>query len=176
MKYFTNSVKYLTVLCGAILFYACSGSQTEGVVNEKVISVKGEYLTTSSQALTREFTGTIEGEQQTVIRSKINEAVEKINAVVGQEVNAENVIISLDKSGPSSNFVQARSVFQNAEKNYNKMKYLYDQGAIAETQFDGARTDYEVSKANYEAARRLVELTTPISGMVTSVDVSPAIS
>jgi RND family efflux transporter MFP subunit len=123
--------------------------------------------------LTREFTGTIEGEQQAVIRSKINEAVEKINVAVGRDVGAESVVVTLDKNGPSSSYIQAQSVYQNAEKNINKLKYLFDQGAIAETQYDAAETEYEVAKANFESARRLVELTTPIAGTVTSIDVSP---
>lgn len=152
--------------------WACSGSQNENTVREKLVSVKGEYVQTSSQVLTREFTGTIEGEQQTIIRAKINEAVEKIRVSVGQDVAAETVIMTLDKNGPSSNFIQAQSLYQNAEKNYIKAKYLYEQGAIAETQYDAAKTEFEVSRANFEAARRLVELTTPISGKVTSIDVS----
>lgn len=174
MKDNTRSMKYLIMLLGTmVVVWACSGQQTADVAGEKVVSIKGEYLRSSSQVLTREFTGTIEGEQQAVIRSKINEAVEKIRAAVGKDVVAESVIMTLDKNGPSSNFIQAQSLYQNAEKNFNKAKYLFEQGAIAETQFDAAKTEYEVSRANYEAARRLVELTTPITGTVTSIDVSP---
>ena len=79
----------------------------------------------------------------------------------------------LDKTGPSSNYIQSKSVYQNAEKNFKKMEFLFSEGAISETQFDGARTEYEVARANFEAARQLVELSTPIAGTVTSIDVSP---
>jgi membrane fusion protein (multidrug efflux system) len=53
------------------------------------------------------------------------------------------------------------------------MEYLYKEGAVSESQFDGARTQFEVSKANYEAVQRLVEIHAPIAGNVTAIDVSP---
>jgi len=154
------------------LLYACFGNkETNTSINEQAVAVKGELIEATSKQLSRAFTGSIEGEKQAAIRAKIAEAVEKIHVRTGDYVNINDVIVSLDRSGPTSNYMQAYSVFQNAEKNFNKLKYLYEEGAVSETQFDGARTEYEVSKANYDAALQTVELRTPIAGRVTSIDV-----
>jgi RND family efflux transporter MFP subunit len=51
------------------------------------------------------------------------------------------------------------------------MKYLYEEGAVSESQYDAVRTDYEVSRASFESARRLVEIQSPIDGTVTAVNV-----
>ena len=51
------------------------------------------------------------------------------------------------------------------------MEYLYKEGAVSEIIFDASRTEYEVSKATYEAAEKLVNVESPISGLVTSLAV-----
>jgi RND family efflux transporter MFP subunit len=159
------------------IFLISAGCSKEGgrgeAIKEQVLSVKGEEIVAVSKELKKSFTGSLEGEKQAVIRAKISEAVEKIHVKEGDYVKANDVIVSLDRSGPTSNFMQSYSVFQNAEKNFNKMKYLYEEGAVSESQYDGARTEYEVARANYEAALQMVELRAPISGMATSIDVSP---
>ncbi|HHI03078.1 MAG TPA: efflux RND transporter periplasmic adaptor subunit, partial [candidate division Zixibacteria bacterium] len=163
----------LVILFLMILWTACSApEETELAVEEKVIPVRGMQISPVSMEQRKTFTGTLEGEKQAVIRAKIAEAVNCIDVIEGDEVRANEVIIRLDKTGPSSNYLQSKSVFQNAEKNFKKMRYLFGEGAISESQFDGARTEYEVARANYEAARQLVELRTPIDGTVTSIDIS----
>jgi len=163
----------LIILFLAILSLACSGpDETETAIEEKAIPVRGTLVNLVSMEQSKTFTGTLEGEKQAVIRAKIAEAVDHIDVVEGDEVKANAVIIRLDKSGPTSNFLQSKAVFLNAEKNFKKMEYLFNEGAISESNFDGIKTEYEVARANYEAARQLVELRTPIAGTVTSIDVS----
>lgn len=52
------------------------------------------------------------------------------------------------------------------------MKSLYKEGAISLQALDGTQTQYDVAKANFDAARSAVELTTPIAGVVTAINVS----
>lgn len=174
MRQTKNKSSYgLVILFMAILFIACSTpEETKLVIEEKAIPVRGNQIHPVSMEQTKTFTGTLEGEKQAVIRAKIAEAVDRIDVVEGDEVKANAVIVKLDKSGPTSNYLQSKSYFQNGEKNFNKMEYLFNEGAISETQFDAAKTEYEVARANYEAARQLVELKTPIAGTVTSIDIS----
>jgi RND family efflux transporter MFP subunit len=157
-----------------ILMAGCSGNKENAQDQQKsVISVKGEQVFPVSKELTKTYTGNLEGEKQADITAKISESVTKIHCSEGDFVASNDVIISLDRSGPTSSYMQSYSVYQTAEKNYNKMKYLFDEGAVSESQFDGAKTEYEVAKANYEAALQMVDLRSPIAGMVTSIDVNP---
>lgn len=52
------------------------------------------------------------------------------------------------------------------------MQNLLKEGAISQQTFDGVQTLYEVAKANFDAARSTVEITSPISGVVTSINVN----
>ena len=174
MRQTKNKLSYgLMMLLLATLWIACSEPEDGGLTaEEKTIPVRGTQINPSSMQQSKTFTGTLEGEKQAVIMAKISEAVERIDVAEGDEVKANDVIIRLDKSGPSSNYLQSRSVFLNVEKNYKKMEYLFKEGAVSETQFDGVKTEYEVARANYNAARQMVELRTPIAGTVTSIDPS----
>jgi RND family efflux transporter MFP subunit len=65
-----------------------------------------------------------------------------------------------------------RANFTNQEKSLERMKSLYKEGAVALQALDGTQAAYDIARANFEAARSNVELTTPIDGVVTAVNVS----
>lgn len=164
---------YTGILALTTGLWSCSGGgDNSSIEKEQAISVKAIITRPVSKELKKVYTGTLEGELQAPIRSKLSEAVAAIYVEEGEKVKANERIVGLDKNGASSSYYQTRSVFLNAEKNYNKMKYLYEQGAVAEVKFDEAETNYNVARANFEAAKQAVDLTTPIAGTVTSIDVS----
>lgn len=149
------------------------GDDDDVVEKERpAVAVKVAVINLSDEEIVKTYTGTVEGEKQAVIYAKIAEAIEAVHVREGERVKADQVLISLDKSGPSSRYQEALSLYRNAEKNYKKMEYLFGEGAVSESQFDAAKTQYEVTKAGYEAAAQLVEIQSPIDGMVTSLKVS----
>jgi RND family efflux transporter MFP subunit len=165
---------YLVIPILIAFLFGCNGGEgeTEQKV-EKVISVKAMLVSATSKELKKSYTGTLEGKKQAVISARIAEAVEEVMEDEGSRVNADDILIKLDRTGPTSQYVQISSIYQNAEKNFKKMEYLFSEGAVSESQYDGARTEYEVSLANYDAACKLIDIRTPIKGTVTSIGVSP---
>ncbi|MBN1213316.1 MAG: efflux RND transporter periplasmic adaptor subunit [candidate division Zixibacteria bacterium] len=139
---------------------------------EQVLAVKVLLTKKTAQDMVKTYTGSLEGEKQADIYAKLAESVENIQVREGDRVTTGQVLISLDRLGPSSRYNETRSLFLNAEKNYTKMDYLYKEGAIAESQFDAAKTEYEVTRANFEAVSKLVDIQSPITGIVTVINVS----
>ncbi len=116
------------------------------------------------------YGGTLEGIQQADIVAKISERITAINAVVGEHVEKGKVIIELEKTGPTSQYMQAKANFENLEKDYERMKALLQQGAVSQQSVDQAETAYEVAKANFDAASSAVNLAAPITGTVTAIN------
>jgi RND family efflux transporter MFP subunit len=171
-----NVLRKMRLTLGLVpVFLLAACSQQEQVANdtERVVAVKAMVVQPTDRQITRTYTGSLEGEQQAVLYARLPEAVKEILAPTGRRVKADDVILTLDKYGPSSSYTQAFSVYENARKNFDKMKYLFEQGAISETQHDGAKTEFEVAEAQFESVRRMLEIHTPIAGIVTSIDVSP---
>ena len=123
-------------------------------------------------AVVKVFSGTLEGEEQANVVSRISERVTGLKVRVGEPVRAGQLTILLDRGGASSQYLQMRANFTNQEKSLERMKSLYREGAVALQALDGTQAAYDIARANFEAARSNVELTTPIDGVVTAVNVS----
>ncbi len=146
--------------------------QEEAKDTERVTAVKAAIVSLSDETVSSQYTGTLKGDRQAVLYSKIAEAVHLIRVSEGEEVFDGRVMIELDKYGPTSQFQQARSTFTIAEKNFKRIEPLYREGAVSESQLDIVRAEYDIARASFEATRKLVEIESPIAGIVTSIDVS----
>lgn len=166
----------ITVVC--LLLAGCSSRRdqpgSESPVGASVRSVPVEVAVAATKHLTvtKSYSGTLEGEEQANIVARLPERITAIHARVGEQVRAGQVMVALDKSGTSSQYFQAEANFKNAEKTLQRMRSLYAEGAVALQTLDGAQTAYDVARANFDAARGAVELTTPIGGVVTAVNAS----
>lgn len=161
-------------LCMLIVSGCGSGKKEDATASRTVgaIPVQTSPAVRANLAVTKVFSASLEGEEQANVVAKISERITEINAHVGENVAAGKVVIGLEKSGASSQYFQAEAGYKNAEKTLQRMKSLYAEGAISLQQLDGTQTAYDVSKANFDAARSTVELTTPIAGVMTALNVS----
>ncbi len=151
------------------------GNKTQDIDKSKLtamdaVPVQIDTVRKNDISIVKNYTGTLEGEQQANIVSKIQERINSVNVKIGDAVKPGEVLVSLDKSGASSQFYQAKAGFENAAQNLDRMKALYSAGAIAKQMLDAAQTNYDISKANFEAAKSMVDLVSPISGIVTFID------
>jgi membrane fusion protein (multidrug efflux system) len=163
----------LTACAIALISISCTEQQSETAAVERLVAVKAMVTQPSDRQVIRTYTGSLQGEQQAVLRARLAEAVETVHVTEGQSVKTDDILITLDKYGPSSQYVQTQSQYQNSKKNFEKMEYLFGEGAASESQFDAARTQYEVAQAQFEAVSRMIDIRTPIAGQVTSINVSP---
>ena len=134
------------------------------------VAVKVSKAKISNIQLVKTYTGTLEGEEQANIVSKIPERIVEIKVHVGDNIKAGQLLLILDKSGASSQFYQAQAGYLNAKKDLERMEALFKEGAISQQLLDGTKTAFEVARANFEAAKNTVELTSPISGVVTAIN------
>ena len=168
----TKAIFPLSGLILLLLVLASCKDEESVQMEDRAVSVQATIVEQSSQKVFRNFTASLEGEKQADIYTRIAETVEHVKVREGQNVKEGQVLITLYKRGPTSMYRRTESLFRNAEKNFRKMKYLFEEGAISEAQFDAVKTEYEVSKASFESAIGLVEIQSPFIGVVTSIAVS----
>ena len=190
MKQFFENHSTALMLAGLVLsvfiLQACGEKAPENnqpkTEYTDTVSVEAEKVQLRELNLLKTFSGTLEGEEQANIISKIPERIMEIKVRVDDFVQAGTVLFELDKGGASSQFYQSQAVFLNAQKDLERMKNLFNEGAVSRQALDQAQTGYDVAKANFEAAKSTVEITSPLSGVVTSINVNigdianPAIS
>lgn len=170
---------YLTpaIIIACFLFQTCGEKKQELRSIDKTkyvdtISVKSELAELREINISKTFSGTLEGEEQANIISKIPERIMEIKIKVGDYVNKGKLLFVLDKGGASSQYYQSQAVYLNSEKNLERMKNLFNEGAVSRQSLDAAQTAYDVAKANFEAAKSTVEITSPLSGVITSLNVN----
>lgn len=147
------------------------GEQKQHVLNDTV-TVQVTKAVISDIKLTKVYSGNFEGEEQANVSSKLAERITNLKAKIGEPVKEGQVIVYLDKSGATSQYYQAEAAFLNASKDLDRMKALLKEGAISQQMLDGAQTNYNISKANFDAAKSAVEIIAPISGVVTAVNMN----
>jgi RND family efflux transporter MFP subunit len=181
MKQITDSGYKLISISALIiiifLIQACGEKVEENNTIDKTqytdtISVEAQKVELKELRLSKTFSGSLEGEDQANIIAKIPERIMKINSRVGNYIKTGTVLIELDKGGASSQFYQAQAAFLNSQKNFERMQNLLKVGAVSQSSFDAVKTQYEVAKANFDAARSTVEITSPISGVITAINVN----
>ncbi|MEW6196348.1 MAG: efflux RND transporter periplasmic adaptor subunit [Bacteroidota bacterium] len=159
----------------ALFFYSCGGSEETKENNSMnnvndTIPVQTAKVELKDLKISKTFSGTLEGEEQANIVAKIPERITAIKIRVGESVKTGQLLVELDKSGASSQYYQAEAGYLNAGRDLERMKALYTEGAISQQMLDGVQTQYNIAKANFEAAKSTVELVTPISGVVTAIN------
>ncbi|MDY0082195.1 MAG: efflux RND transporter periplasmic adaptor subunit [Ignavibacteriaceae bacterium] len=180
-QFFSNHFILISLLSMSFLFLIFQGcsndpkeetNPTDRTQYTDTISVEAKTVETGNVSIIKTFAGTLEGEQQANIIAKIPERIMKINVKVGDFVKSGEVLFELDKGGAQSQFYQAQAAYLNAQKNFERMENLLKAGAVSQQSFDAVQTQYEVAKANFDAARSTVEITSPLSGIVTAINVN----
>lgn len=168
-------IEYLSIIIIAMLLIQGCGNKSEEqktAAVEEAVPVEVTQVVKQTISESKTYSGTLEGIEQASIVSKIAERVIDIKAQVNRNVAKGQLLIQLDRSGATSNYLQAQANYENAKKNYERMQALYKDGAISQQQLDQAQTAYEVAKANFDASESTVDLESPISGMVTDLNVN----
>lgn len=137
------------------------------------VPVRVEVATRGTLARTLQFSGTIEGEQQSVIISRLMETVREVPVRVGQRVASGQIVARLDDTNPQAMYRQAKATLDNAKTDYERMQALFNQGAVSRQTLDQAKLGYDVAQSNFAAAGELVDLRSPLSGEVVRVHVRP---
>ena len=177
LKRYLKPLSIIMLLISSLLIESCGEKQQDQKPENKTtytdtIAVETQPVKLNELVISKNFSGSLEGEDQANIFAKIPERIIKINAKVGSYVNAGDVLIELDKGGAASQFYQTQAAYLNSQKNFERMQNLLKEGAVSQQSFDAAQTQYEVSKANFDAAKNTVEIAAPISGVITSVNVN----
>lgn len=172
-----NPILMFLLIISVFVFQFCGDEPAKTTETDKTnftdtISVEAEKVEIRELITSKTFSGTLEGEEQANIISKIPERIMQIKVKVGDYVNDGTILFMLDKGGASSQFYQTQAVFLNAQKDLERMKNLFNEGAVSGQALDGTQTAYDVAKANFEAAKSTVEITSPLSGVVTAINVN----
>ena len=125
-----------------------------------------EVITASKRDVTEEstYSSTVEAYATNNIMPQTGARIRKINVEVGDYVVKGQVLAEMDRN----QLDQLELQIQNDEVEYARLKGLYEEGGVSQSDFEAAELGYKVRKANYQNLLENTILRSPITGYVTA--------
>ena len=158
-------LKSLLIVC-AMAGVACSGNEKKQTVEEvqqlPKISVETAQKRNVTQAVS--FTGTVEAQAVNNIASQQPLRITKILVDVGDRVKAGQTLVTLD----NSSLVQAAAQLENAKREYERTKQLYEVGGASKSEYDARKLSFDVATSAYNNLKENTTLVSPVSGVISA--------
>lgn len=197
-----NLKRVLTlIIIAAFIFTGCTRGQ-ETTVNEEeaYTAVEVETLKPMDLYIENLMTGKVFADKDVFVVPLMAGKVERINVVVGDRVEKDQVLFVMDKEDIQKQVNQALAAYeaakagfdvsasqiQSAKDNLERIEKLYEEGAVPETQYEqaklaasdesleAARMGVEQARVAYSNAASMLknaEVKAPIAGVVSSVNI-----
>ncbi len=127
----------------------------------------------STVSMHLEIMGSVRGVEQVNITSSLAIDITGIAKREGDVVKKGDVIIKLarDRRGKAYHqYTMAKQALDNAKLDLERMENLFSEGAVSGQALEQARLAYENAKAQYDQAASVVDLVSPIDGVVTMIN------
>jgi len=166
-------VKSIIVLA---ILTACSGEAEEAksmeqIYKEEGVPVKIKEIKPQLFEKKHTYHAILTGIEETTVSAKLTDRVERVLVNIGDYVKKDQVLITFPTDNPSAQYQQAKVAFENAKASFDRIKNLYGTGGLSQQNYDNAKTQYEVARANYENVSRIVKVMAPMDGYVTKINV-----
>ena len=162
-----KSFQMAAVLFAAMLG-ACSGGEekkaetaAETVVEKP--AVKLATVTSRDVEQVGEYTATVEAEAKNSIAPTAPGRISKIFVEVGDFVRKGQKLVQMD----AANLTQLKLQLDNQEKEFKRVDELYKVGGASKSEWDAAKTNYDVRLSSYENLLENTQLVSPLDGIVT---------
>lgn len=142
------------------------------IQKEEGIPVRIKALTLQNLEVWQDYTATLNGYNEVQVSGLISEVITDLKVSVGDKVKKDQLIAVYANDNAQSQYKQAKINVETLEKTYKRMKSVFETGGIAQQDLDQIEAQYKVARENFKAARELIYITAPISGIITEVYVT----
>lgn len=116
-----------------------------------------------------DYTGTLQADDFRSITPATTAIVTSVEVDEGDVVAAGDTLVTLDETL----YNQAGIQFAQMNKNYLRMKELFNAGSIDAQSFEEVETAWKVAQQNLQLMRENTYITAPIAGIITAVNNQP---
>ena len=135
-----------------------------------VQAMKAATLVETTQTVFRDvpevnsYSSTVQAYATNNIMPQQGGRIRKINAEVGDYVSKGQILAEMDRLQLDQLALQV----QNDEIEYARLKSLYEEGGVSQSDFEAAELGYKVRKSNYANLEENTILRSPLTGFVTA--------
>ena len=167
-------------------FYGCSENQKEAVSNNTdPIPVTVAKIASFENNMPLIVSGTIKAVNTANLSTRLMGYVERIKVKVGDKVTKGQILLSINnndlqakKAQINAGILEAKAVFEIAEKDFERYTNLYKENSASQKELDDVKANYNMAKARLESARQMkneinsqfayTNIHAPFNGVVTA--------
>ncbi len=166
----------VVLLFGGLLGYRIFERNKPPVEEEKVpVNIKVTSAQVTSISATSPLSGRVQPKEEVSVIPMANGKITNVNVKLGDWVAAGAVLFNIDQGSLGISYNQALDAYENAQTNLERMEILYKEGAVSLQQYEQAQSaliSAETSLNTITENMKNYTVTAPISGYITSVNVS----
>lgn len=141
-----------------------SSSQTAALPEETVPNVEVAVAQSRNVPQEASYASTVEAYAVNNIMPQQGGRIRKINVEVGDYVSRGQVLAEMDRLQLDQLALQ----IQNDDIEYQRLKSLYEEGGVSQSDFETAELAYKLRRTNYKNVEENTILRSPITGYVTA--------
>jgi RND family efflux transporter MFP subunit len=134
------------------------------------VPVRAQKVEAKPRTATEEIVGTVRAKLRAVVESKVSGRIEKMLVAPGQAVKAGDLLVQLDVREIQARLDQANALREQAERDLKRSSGLFQQGALAQAEYDSALARQRVAQASVSEAETMLgyaKITAPFDGVIT---------
>lgn len=165
-------LRFLPVTLVLLLLMGCEQPQAQST--EVVRPVKLMTLQSANASALRQFPARVEASTRSNLSFRMAGELLELSVSPGQQVSEGELIARIDDRNAQSALDSARSRLELAEAMLERMRYTLERGAVSQSQFDEAESEWRAARANFEQAQEQVthtQLRAPYDGVIAQVPV-----
>lgn len=123
-----------------------------------------------------EYQAQASGSRAVEVRSRVEAIIEKRLYEEGDFVKQGQLLFQLERDQYEAKVQQAQAQFNNAEREWKRVRPLYEKNAVSQKERDNARAAYETTKAELRTAKinlDYTQVTAPVSGFSSKENFTP---
>ena len=175
----------LAVTSVSLLITSCGSEEKKALVdNAPPIAVKTNNTLANNNNPFLAVSGKIQSVNSADLSTRMMGFVSKAYVNVGDKVKKGQLLISINnadlqakRAQVNASITEATAAFNNAQKDYNRFKNLFENNSSSQKELDDITAHYEIAKARLEAANQIKNevnaqfaysnITAPFSGIIT---------
>jgi len=186
MRKYINIIAVITV---SIFMMSCDSEEKKVVAdNSDPIVVRLSAVQSNEDSPFVSASGKIQAENSAELSTRMMGFVNKVHVNVGDQVRKGQLLVAINNSDLQAQRAQinasiseATTAFNNAQKDYNRFKNLFEDNSASQKELDDMTTNYQMAQARLEAANQMKNevnsqfvysnITAPFSGVITSKNI-----
>lgn len=162
------------VLLLSLALAACEDSQKAG--QAPLMPVAVYEVTVADAPWPAEYQAQASGSRAVEVRSRVEAIIEKRLYDEGDYVKEGQLLFQLERDQYEARMQQAQAQYINAEREWQRVRPLYQKNAVSQKERDAARAAYETAKAELRQAQinlDYCQVTAPVSGYSSKENYTP---